>query len=223
LITLIEIFGIGCANCEWLMKNVLQAVDELGVKARIIKVEDFEMLIRRGISATPGLTIDSEIRSQGRVPSVEEIKEMIEEARKEKAPKPTSDPAPEAKTTNPTCCCSNAGVLLYSCSGASNVGQITNEVAKALSAQGLGKFSCLAGVGSNGGGFIASAKKANRIVCLDGCAIKCAQKTLVHAGIEPAVQIVITDLGIKKVHDRLDPTREEVDEIVKSVQSQLSS
>jgi uncharacterized metal-binding protein len=85
----------------------------------------------------------------------------------------------------------------------------------------MGKFSCLAGVGSHEGGFISSAKKANRIVCLDGCAVKCAHKTLAHAGIEPTVQVVITDLGIKKVHDRLDPTREEVEEVVRSVLSQL--
>ena len=203
------------------MKNVQQAVDELGIKAQIIKVEDFEMLIRRGITATPGLTIEGEIRSLGRVPSVEEMKEMIEEARKGKAAKPTSNPMPEAETTNPTCGCSNAGILLYSCSGASNVGQITNEVAKALSAQGLGKFSCLAGVGSHGEGFIASAKKADRIVCLDGCAIKCAYQTLEHAGIDPAVHIVVTDLGIKKGHENLDPNQEDVNRVLVVVRSHL--
>ncbi len=218
---LIEIFGIGCVNCERLMKYVQQAVDELGVDAQIAKVEDFEMLIRKGITATPGLVIDGEIRSLGRVPSMEEIKEMIQGAGKEESPKPTSDPAPDAKAANPTCGCSNTGTMVYSCSGASSVGQIANEVAKSLSSQGLGKFACLAGVGSHGEDFITSAKKANRIVCLDGCAVKCAHKTLISAGIEPTIQVVITDLGIKKVHDRFNPTPEEVEEVVRLVQSQL--
>ena len=75
---IIEIFGLGCSNCERLMNNAQRAVDELGIEAQIIKVEDFEMLIREGITMTPGLVIDGEIRSMGRVPSVEEIKEMIE-------------------------------------------------------------------------------------------------------------------------------------------------
>jgi small redox-active disulfide protein 2 len=218
---IIEIFGIGCINCERLRKYVQQAVDELGVEAQIVKVEDFEVLIRRGITATPGLAIDGEIRSMGRVPNAEEIKEMIQEAGKECSPRPTSDPAPDAKAIIPKCKCSDTGTMLYSCSGASNVGQIANEAAKSLSSQGMGKFSCLAGVGSHGAGFIASAKKADRIVCLDGCTVKCAQKTLAHAGIEPTVQIVITDLGIKKVHDQLDPTQEEVEHAVRSVQCHL--
>ncbi len=217
---LIEIFGMGCSNCERLTKYAQQAVDELGVEAKIVKVEDFEMLIRKGITMTPGLVIDGEIRSMGRVPSVEEIKEMIQEAGKESGPRPTSDPAPDAKATIPKCGCSDTGTMLYSCSGASNVGQIANEAAKCLSAQGMGKFSCLAGVGSHGAGFISSAKKANRIVCLDGCNVKCAQKTLTHAGIEPSIQVVITDLGIKKEYDWLDPAKEEVATVVRWVRNQ---
>jgi small redox-active disulfide protein 2 len=75
---IIEIFGLGCENCELLKNNVQRAVDALNIKAQIIKVEDFEMIIRKGITMTPGLVIDGEIRSMGRVPSVEEIKEIIE-------------------------------------------------------------------------------------------------------------------------------------------------
>jgi len=216
-----EIFGMGCANCERLTRYVQKAVEELGIEAEIVKVEDFEMLIRRGITMTPGLAIDGEVRSMGRVPSIEEIREMIEETRQGKGSKPTTDPAPEGKGANPTCGCSNGTNLLYSCSGASNVGQITNEAAKSLAAHGLGKFSCLAGVGSHGGGFISSAKKADRIICLDGCAVKCAHKTLTHAGIEPTIHIVVTDLGIKKDYQNLHPLKDDVDRVAKKVQSQL--
>jgi len=214
---IIEIFGMGCNNCERLKKNVQSAVDELGIVAQIIKVEDFEMLIRKGISMTPGLVIDGEIRSMGRVPSVEEIKEMIKTGGKESGTQQTQD----IKVITPSCGCSGEGVVFYPCSGGSSVGQISNEVAKSLVGQGLGKFSCLAGVGSHGGGFIAAAKKADRVVSLDGCAAKCAYKTLQHADIEPILKVVVTDLGIKKDYDRLNPSQEEIDKVVSFVQSQL--
>jgi len=214
---IIEIFGLGCENCERLKDNVQKAVDELKVEVQIIKEEDFEMIIRKGITKTPGLVIDGEIRSMGRVPSVEEIKEMLQMVGREKGAQPVSD----IKVINPTCGCSSTGVVFYPCSGGSNVGQITNEVAKSLVGRGSGKFSCLAGVGSHGEGFIAAAKRANHIVTLDGCAAKCAYKTLKHAGIEPTLQLVMTDLGIKKEYDQLNPSHEEVNRVLSLVQSRL--
>ena len=213
---IIEIFGMGCNNCERLKNNVVRAVDELGIEAQIIKVEDFEKLIRKGITMTPGLVIDDEIRSMGRVPGVEEIMEMIGTAGNKRV-QPTS----EVKIDKPGCGCSDKGSVFYPCSGGSNVGQISNEAAKSLVELGLGKFNCLAGVGSHGEGFISAAKKANRIVSLDGCAAKCACETLKHAGIEPTFQIVITDMGIKKDHVQLNPNQEDVEKVVRLVQNQL--
>lgn len=214
---IIEVFGLGCSNCEQLANNAQRAVDELGIEAQIIKVEDFEMLIRKGITTTPGLVIDGEIRSMGRVPSVEEIKEMLQTGGKDKETQPASG----IKVINPTCGCSGTGAVFYSCSGGSNVGQISNEAAKSLVNRGLGKFSCLAGVGSHGQGFITSARKANRVVTLDGCAAQCAYKTLRHAGIEPTLQVVVTNLGIKKDYDQLNPNQEDVNRVVSLVESQL--
>jgi small redox-active disulfide protein 2 len=206
----IEIYGIGCINCERLTVNAQKAVDELGIEAQIIKVEDFEMLIRKGITMTPGLVIDGEVRSMGRVPDVEEIKEMIKTDGRESGTHQSSD----IRMITPSCGCSGEGVVFYPCSGGSNVGQISNEVAKSLVGLGLGKFSCLAGIGSHGGGFITAAKKAGRVVSLDGCAVKCAYKTLKHAEIEPAVQIVVTD-------DQLNPNQEDIDKIVNLVRTRL--
>ena len=74
----IEIFGVGCENCQRLEKNVRRAVREMGIRVEIDKIEDFETLLRRGITATPGLVIDGEIVLNGRVPHVDEIKEIIE-------------------------------------------------------------------------------------------------------------------------------------------------
>ena len=82
----IEIFGTGCENCKRLEKNARRAVDELCLEAKIIKVTDFEAFIRRGIKATPGLAIDGEVVFTGRVPSVDEIKEILEGKRTEFQP-----------------------------------------------------------------------------------------------------------------------------------------
>ena len=61
----IEVFGIGCESCKRLEENAKIAVRELGISAEIIKVDDFEVLIRRGITATPGLAIDGIVVTLG--------------------------------------------------------------------------------------------------------------------------------------------------------------
>jgi len=73
----IEVLGTGCANCKRLEQNVRRAVKEAKVKAEVVKVEDLQQIIERGIMFTPALIIDGEEKAVGRVPSVEEIKKMI--------------------------------------------------------------------------------------------------------------------------------------------------
>jgi uncharacterized metal-binding protein len=48
---------------------------------------------------------------------------------------------------------------------------------------------------------IESAKAGDLIVAIDGCPVKCAQKTLEHANLKPDVCVVITELGVEKSHD----------------------
>lgn len=213
----IEIFGTGCSNCEKLKNNAQRAVDELALTAEVVKVEDFEQIIRKKITKTPGLVIDGEIRSMGRVPKVEEIKEMLS------VKNATSDTAlgPSINVINPSCGCSSKGTVIFPCSGGSNVGQITNEAAKVLVAEGKGKFSCLAGVASHGEGFISSAKDAGLVLALDGCNAKCAYKALVHAGVEPDVSAVVMELGIKKDYTALDPPVAQIRQFIDSFVDKL--
>ncbi len=74
----IEILGTGCPNCRRLLANVQQAVRELGISAEIVKVEDLTEIVNRGIMFTPGLYVNGEAKSVGRVPPVEEIKRMLQ-------------------------------------------------------------------------------------------------------------------------------------------------
>lgn len=69
----IEILGTGCPKCKELGKRVKRAVDELKIRAEIIKIENIDEIIEKGIMLTPALVIDGETVVNGNVPSVEEI------------------------------------------------------------------------------------------------------------------------------------------------------
>ncbi len=99
------------------------------------------------------------------------------------------------------CLCSSSDVRVVACSGASNVGQIANQAAIDLAKQKVAGFFCLAGVGGHIKGMVKSAKEAGLMIAIDGCPVQCAAKTLQHADIEPAIQIIVTELGIEKSHD----------------------
>lgn len=99
------------------------------------------------------------------------------------------------------CLCSNSDVKIVACSDASNVGQIANQAAIDLAKAKVGGFFCLAGVGAHIKGMVKSGKEADLVIAIDGCPVQCAAKTLQHAEIEPAIQIIVTELGIEKSHD----------------------
>jgi small redox-active disulfide protein 2 len=73
----IKILGPGCMNCKTLERRTIEALENLHIQAAIEKVEDVERIISYGILRTPGLVIDEKIVSQGSVPTVEKIKQLI--------------------------------------------------------------------------------------------------------------------------------------------------
>jgi uncharacterized metal-binding protein len=99
------------------------------------------------------------------------------------------------------CMCGSSDVRVVACSGASNVGQIANQAALELAKAKVAGFFCLAGIGGHIKGMVKSAKEADLIVAIDGCPVQCAAKTLQHAEIEPAIQVIVTELGIEKSHE----------------------
>jgi uncharacterized metal-binding protein len=88
--------------------------------------------------------------------------------------------------------------LVFPCSGASNVGQITNELALRLTREGAGAMSCLAGVGAHISGFVVSARDCDQLVVLDGCPQMCAAKVFEHVGIKPHVHLLLSDCDFRK-------------------------
>jgi uncharacterized metal-binding protein len=99
------------------------------------------------------------------------------------------------------CLCEADEVLIFTCSGASNAGQIANETAKRLSSQGIGGMSCLAGIGGHISGFAEATREVKKVVVIDGCPVHCARKTLEHVECPVTVHVVVTDIGVRKTSD----------------------
>jgi len=118
------------------------------------------------------------------------------------------------------CVCEADEVLIFPCSGGSNVGQIANETAKRISSQGIGGMSCLAGIGGHISGFAEAARNVKKVVAIDGCPVHCARKTLEHAECPVTVHVVVTDLGIRKTSDfHLDD--KDIDKVKNAVKEKL--
>jgi small redox-active disulfide protein 2 len=74
----IAVLGSGCKNCNALEGATRQALTELGIDDDIVKITDFGEIASFGVMSTPALAIDGNVKTTGRVPTVEELKEIIQ-------------------------------------------------------------------------------------------------------------------------------------------------
>ena len=73
----IKVLGSGCSSCKKLEKNAIKAVEEVGIKGEVIKVEDFQEIMKYGVMKTPALVINEEVKFVGKIAKVEEIVQAI--------------------------------------------------------------------------------------------------------------------------------------------------
>ncbi|MGM5484665.1 MAG: thioredoxin family protein [Nanobdellota archaeon] len=73
----IEILGSGCPNCKKLEANARKAIEETGKEAEFMKVTDVNEIVDYGVMSTPAIAIDGEVKSYGKVNTVEEIKQWL--------------------------------------------------------------------------------------------------------------------------------------------------
>ena len=73
----IKVLGPGCRRCEQLAATTKEAADQLGIDYELEKVKGIAKLADYGVMMTPGLVVDGEVKSQGKVLSLEEIKAML--------------------------------------------------------------------------------------------------------------------------------------------------
>jgi small redox-active disulfide protein 2 len=74
----IEVPGKGCAKCLSTMDNVKAALGELNLEAELVKVTDISDIVQRGILSTPAVAIDGKVVMQGKLPTVDQIKQLIQ-------------------------------------------------------------------------------------------------------------------------------------------------
>ena len=113
-------------------------------------------------------------------------------------------------------CCTSGSRLIYSCSGGSDVGEITDRVARKLRDEGYGKMTCLASIGAHLSGFVESAKGTDENITIDGCSVACARKNLEHIGVSPK-SYIMTEMGLEKGKTEVSKTI--VDEISKRIEN----
>jgi len=98
-----------------------------------------------------------------------------------------------------SCGCGSDDVrLLFSCSGAADVGALADQAARKLTKEGAGGMACLAGIGGGVSGMIESAKAASKVLVIDGCPVDCGKKSMEKAGVSNFDYIRVTDLGLIK-------------------------
>ena len=96
------------------------------------------------------------------------------------------------------CNCESDVKLIFSCSGAADVGAISDQTARKLTKDGVGKMYCLAGIGGNVSGIVESTKSADKILAIDGCPIACTKKLLERNGFNDFYYLELSKIGLNK-------------------------
>ncbi|ACD91057.1 MAG: thioredoxin family protein [Chlorobium limicola] len=73
----VKILGTGCAKCNQLADAVKAVIAREGIEASVEKVEDIQRIMAYNVLATPALVVDEEVRCKGRVPGLDELKDLL--------------------------------------------------------------------------------------------------------------------------------------------------
>jgi small redox-active disulfide protein 2 len=73
----IKVLGAGCQNCKRVEAIVRHVVGKLGVPADVVKVTDYNAITNYDLLATPGLVINEQVVSAGRIPSEAEVTRWV--------------------------------------------------------------------------------------------------------------------------------------------------
>lgn len=111
--------------------------------------------------------------------------------------------------------------LIYACSGAADVGAISDLAARRLAKEGDGKMSCLAGIGGRVPPLLEAARNASRMLAIDGCSQECARKCLEHAGFTGFSHVELETLGMPKGES--PPTEERISKAAHAARTALKA
>ena len=74
----LKILGTGCPKCAKLAELAKQAADELGIPYEMEKVTDINAIMGYRVMMTPALVVDGQVKCVGKVPSLEDIRKMLD-------------------------------------------------------------------------------------------------------------------------------------------------
>jgi small redox-active disulfide protein 2 len=73
----IQILGTGCPKCKKLAENAEAAAKEIGIEYELEKLTKINDIMKFGVMITPAIAVDGKVKIAGKVPSVEQLKEML--------------------------------------------------------------------------------------------------------------------------------------------------
>ena len=75
----IKVLGTGCPKCKTTIAIVEEVVKENNIDAEVIKVRNIVRIMEYNILSTPAIVIDEKVVIKGRVPSKNEIIELLKD------------------------------------------------------------------------------------------------------------------------------------------------
>lgn len=118
------------------------------------------------------------------------------------------------------CACGAAPKLVFACSGAADVGAVTDQAARKLTKDGAGKMYCMAGIGGRVSGIMATTESAAKILAIDGCPLSCVKHSLEQAGFKTYEHLQLADLGMEK--GKTPPTPETIAKVAAAGAAKLA-
>ena len=73
----IQILGTGCPKCKSLERATSEVVAQNGIDATTSKVEEIVEIMKFNVMTTPALVVDGKVVVKGRVPSNDELKQIL--------------------------------------------------------------------------------------------------------------------------------------------------
>jgi uncharacterized metal-binding protein len=117
--------------------------------------------------------------------------------------------------------CAGGPALIFACSGAADVGEISDSAARQLNSEGAGKMFCLAGIGGRVRAIMETTQNAAHILAIDGCSLDCVKLCIEEAGFMEFDHMRVTDLGLEK--GKSPATDENIVAVVKAAKEKLPS
>ncbi len=116
--------------------------------------------------------------------------------------------------------CKGSTTLIFSCSGAADVGLLADQVTRKMTKDRIGKMYCLAGIGGNVNGIIQTTKAADKLLAIDGCPVACAKKILENNGFNDFEYMELTSMGFEKGKSPLN--EKSIEKIIETAKEKMA-